>query len=1069
MKHKRTAIRIILGTLFMLAMMLGMSATVWANEPVSYVEYTYSNGTLSSEIKTVSDYTVFPDDFVDYEGISGWYVVDGNDIDALSDIKVNGTLNLILCDGAKLNATYYGIIVGKNDTLNIYGQSADTGELNIECHISDVERKSYAAIGTNDNSEAGTINIHGGTIIAQGGDWAAGIGGGFDYDELGGKGGTVTIYNGNVTARGGVSAAGIGGGEYANGGNVTIYGGTVTAKAGNGGKGIGAGFTSHSHGDLILGKDVKLYGDANTDPPTELLATGDGTAYTGDRYRCMKATAEHNHGDITFKPWTASDSLPDEEGSYYLTQDVDLGSDSWDVPAGTTNLCLNKHNITSEEDDDGTIVLNKRNSTLNLYDEGTGESAGVISSKEEDGVLLDEESTTFNMYGGKISNCDDYGVDLNESDSKFNMYNGEISFCYDGVDLSSGTVFTLYNGDIKNNSVSGVDSYGTTIIENGSITNNKTGVYIHNMHLDTTGVFLQGSGIAPVITGNTEHNLLLEGSSEVKIKVSDGTTISGNARIGVYPVNGSNVMTGVFTDGLSGKLPEGKTAADIFTSDDNNYSVSSTTDGEAQLEKNEQPTASYELKYDPGDGGTGTMTPVTVREGQEYTFPKCTFEAKPGKAFDHWKMSGVDGIFYPDDANFNKVVISSNCATDGVVTVTACWKDAATVMNPPAATNPTYSGSAQELVTAGEAKNGTMQYAIGIDGTAAPTEGWSSDIPTGTDAATYYVWYKAAGDKSYGDSDPAVVEATIVKKDATVTAKDQTIKEGDSIKEGTDQAELTGALNGHVLDEITLTADTTAKTITPDAAKIIDSNKTNVTGNYNIKYAAGRLTIEAPTPAEIVADEIRALPDPVTLADKEQVDKVKGDFDALEESQQKVIPAEMVNKLNKAVDTIAVLTVSEQIAGLPEPVTLDDEAVVDAAVNAYLALTDNQKAIFSEMDLQKLASAEDVIITGKAEAKGTKVVKAKNKKGRKVLVKWQATPDVTGYQVLYSKKKNFKKGVKTKEAKKTAKKITLKKLKKRKIYYIQVKPYTEVTNRITGKSNVVLGKALNKKKVKIKK
>ena len=54
-----------------------------------------------------------------------------------------------------------------------------------------------------------------------------------------------------------------------------------------------------------------------------------------------------------------------------------------------------------------------------------------------------------------------------------------------------------------------------------------------------------------------------------------------------------------------------------------------------------------------------------------------------------------------------------------------------------------------------------MQYAIGKDDKTAPTEGWSTSIPTGTDAGTYYVWYKAVGDADHADSDPKCVEVTI--------------------------------------------------------------------------------------------------------------------------------------------------------------------------------------------------------------------------------------------------------------------------------------------------------------------
>ena len=79
----------------------------------------------------------------------------------------------------------------------------------------------------------------------------------------------------------------------------------------------------------------------------------------------------------------------------------------------------------------------------------------------------------------------------------------------------------------------------------------------------------------------------------------------------------------------------------------------------------------YSLVYAPGEG-TGTMNPATVTKSQTYTFPQCTFKAPNGKAFNHWKMSGVDGIFTPGQT----VQIAENCLQEGIIIVTAYWKEA---------------------------------------------------------------------------------------------------------------------------------------------------------------------------------------------------------------------------------------------------------------------------------------------------------------------------------------------------------------------------------------------------------
>ena len=84
----------------------------------------------------------------------------------------------------------------------------------------------------------------------------------------------------------------------------------------------------------------------------------------------------------------------------------------------------------------------------------------------------------------------------------------------------------------------------------------------------------------------------------------------------------------------------------------------------------------------------------------------------------------------------------------------------------------------------------------------------------------------------------------------------------------------------------------------------------------------------------------------------------------------------------------------------------------------------------------------------------------KNKKGRKLVVRWNAVKDAKGYQLQYALNKKFKKK-KSIQTKKT--KYTIKKLKKKKTYYIRVRAY-----KMNGKKKVY-GKWSTVKKVKIRK
>ena len=189
---------------------------------------------------------------------SGWYVFMG-DVSISKRIALDGTVNLILCDGAEITVPK-GIALDSVDTLNVYGQANSDGELTI------TSPGDYnPAIGTDGNSSStyytgGTIVINGGVINAQGGAYAAGIGGG---RKATGK--TIIINGGTVNARGGTSAPGIGSGfSSANSDtNITINGGTVNATGNSNGAGIGSSFSGYYSSIVINGGTINAIGGNN--------------------------------------------------------------------------------------------------------------------------------------------------------------------------------------------------------------------------------------------------------------------------------------------------------------------------------------------------------------------------------------------------------------------------------------------------------------------------------------------------------------------------------------------------------------------------------------------------------------------------------------------------------------------------------------------------------------------------------------------------------------------------------------------------------------------------------------
>ena len=101
---------------------------------------------------------------------------------------------------------------------------------------------------------------------------------------------------------------------------------------------------------------------------------------------------------------------------------------------------------------------------------------------------------------------------------------------------------------------------------------------------------------------------------------------------------------------------------------------------------------------------------------------------------------------------------------DIVVTVQTANISASLITPPTAQENLTYTGQEQALITAGSVTDyGTMQYSLTENGT------YSQDIPTGTDAGAYTVWYRVIGDENHNDTAPVSVAVSIGKKPLTIT------------------------------------------------------------------------------------------------------------------------------------------------------------------------------------------------------------------------------------------------------------------------------------------------------------
>jgi hypothetical protein len=130
--------------------------------------------------------------------------------------------------------------------------------------------------------------------------------------------------------------------------------------------------------------------------------------------------------------------------------------------------------------------------------------------------------------------------------------------------------------------------------------------------------------------------------------------------------------------------------------------------------------------------------------------------------------------------------------------------------------------------------------------------------------------------------------------------------------------------------------------------------------------------VQAEADYQILLDEIdavialiAALPNPITLNDSISVDAARDAFNELNALQQTRVTNQigLTNAETRLVDLAIAEDVSDDILALPseEDVTLDHQAVIEAARDAYDALTTSQQGMVHGNTLQHLINAENAL------------------------------------------------------------------------------------------------------------
>ncbi len=658
------------------------------------------------------------------EWSSGWYVLKNSCSFSPYAIRIDGNVNLILCDGKQLSAS--NVFVGGNDSLTIWAQSNQTGKLSITTS----DQYSGAGIGAQFSSDsAGTLTVNGGEItVSSTNTRSSAIGG---YDSYGGH---VTINAGKVTAT--VSGVGHTPGIGGNGGSVTINGGTVTAQGGNtasngavlkdiGGGGVTVtitGGTVNATSQGILGSTVTISGGTVNASSTGQYASLDIKATTVDisggkvnatKHGINATTVNLSYADgataddITVKAKSISgtvnmaDAFMDSANvQFYTAQDYpgsDLGSDVELVPLAFTWATL--QSMINAAADGSTIAL-LDDCTATATDTALTVPAGKTLTLDLNGYVLDRGLDSAAEGGNVITNN---GTLTIKSSTDGGVITGGYNTGSGGGIVNNGTL-TVESGSISGNGAKegggvcnaasatmtvtggvfgkntatqygggGIVNFGTLTVTGGTITRNSVpmnGAGIWNggtLNLEGGRIMANQAG-----SGQNGGGIYFTGDNAV-LNIEGSPMITGNTPNNLFFNEGKvATATGAFGSDMvlhlsSKTAPTASTPVTLITGVTGSTSGLH-SDNTAYMLVNDggavKLCAPVTVTFDPGDeNATGDMDAEEVGGGLEYILPDCDYEVT-GKAFVGWLVG----------SDTEPTAAGESVTVTGDTTLTAAWQ-----------------------------------------------------------------------------------------------------------------------------------------------------------------------------------------------------------------------------------------------------------------------------------------------------------------------------------------------------------------------------------------------------------
>ena len=649
------------------------------------------------------------------------YVTNG-DVNIADRITVTGNVTLILTDGYTLTAPN-GIEVRVGNSLTIEGGTNGTGTLIIA-------KNEYSKAGIGGgylkgySTQYGDITINGGIVNVKGGAYSAGIGGN-DNSSIDGNG-TITINGGIVNATGGTRAAGIGGGRgsnktgaYGGCGAIVINGGQVTATGGDDAPGIGPGKDTddNTSGSLVLGWK-------NTSDFIQVTGGNSSGAYGfSNRLKSISFAKKFN---ISGGKEATTDNIKNQKSLTLIPK----GSEQYQLSVATISGISASYDLTGSNLDIPFSVSDAEGHTLTL---GTDYTATLGTTSQE--------STTIHITeGGK------YTLTITGMGS----YAGSKSVDFEVISIG-------FKKDANG------DDY---------INMPKTGIYYYaNIPEGVSSFKVYDDGGAKAQYSNSyDGGLVLTAPDHYVLQLTGTVT----AEVwGKDLCDYLMVYDGVY-DGVSTSAQK---IGDKYGSDESGENIGTLISSGKQM--------TLTFHSDPSGQRDGLDLTVTLkRDLGSCVIADIDDQTYTGSAIEPAVVMTYKGTALVKDVDYEVTYSANTIVGTATITITGkgnyagttsktfnIVKATPTVTAPAAVENLIYTGGSLNLVAAGTTDFGTLLYST--DG-----NNYSEDIPTATNAGTYTVYYKVAGDANHNDVSGSI-EVTITQKAVTndgitVTIQSQT-------------------------------------------------------------------------------------------------------------------------------------------------------------------------------------------------------------------------------------------------------------------------------------------------------